>query len=460
VFLYAPGAGREAQWIPYARAKGALLVPAGGEAWLLLDALQPDTVLAAAAAAVPDGPWRIVRLPDRPGDLARAMQQDVRARHGELLAGLEHSHPHLAASSALLEEMEPGEYVVLALATEAARGWGFVAANYAATLQAPLYLIDAPSEVRKGGELLAARARPPERVRGGGRRQLSAGEAAPLPLELGTLLAETDADLRLLAPRFLGFVSSVAGFPIELAGSPALATRYAIGRLAGPDLLSTCLLVTRAALGEDVPRPVRLRALVAESHDAVPDRVLPGARGEAEALDRLLHRQPDVDSRLVRGPDDRTRFLDEACEAHLIHCAGHGAYDAADAARAGLVFREGPLGADDPGLALRGLPIVFANACETGRLGPGVDARWTGLAATFIARGAVNYLGSLWPIFDDGSRRVAERFYEGVCRGETVGEALRQARLEALGRDDPTWAALVLFGCPRTRLRAAAPPPG
>jgi hypothetical protein len=105
VFLYAPGAGREAQWIPYARAKGALLVPAGGEAWLLLDALQPDTVLAAAAAAVPDGPWRIVRLPDRPGDLARAMQQDVRARHDELLAGLEHSHPHLAASSALLEEI-------------------------------------------------------------------------------------------------------------------------------------------------------------------------------------------------------------------------------------------------------------------------------------------------------------------------------------------------------------------
>ncbi len=421
VFLFAPGAGSEAQWVPHARAKGALLVPAGGEAWLLLDGLQPDTVFAAAAAAVPDGPWRIVRLPDRPGDLARVFQQDVRARHAAVLAGLEGSHPHLAASAALLEEMEPGRYVVLALTTEAARGWGFVAANYAASLQAPLYLIDAP------------------------------------PAGLQTLPAETDADLASLAPQFVGFVSSVAGFPIELEGSPALATRYAIGRLAGPDLLSTCLLVTCAALGEDVPRPVRLRAVVAESHDAVPGDELPGAREEAESLDRLLRRQPDVESRLVRGAADRTQFLEDAREAHLIHFAGHGSYDDADASRAALVFREAPLQADEPALALRGAPIVFANACETGRIEPAVNERWTGLAATFIARGAANYLGTLWPIFDDGSRRLAERFYEGVCRGQTVGEALREARQEALDRGDPTWAAFVLFGCPRTRLRAPAP---
>ena len=130
----------------------------------------------------------------------------------------------------------------------------------------------------------------------------------------------------------------------------------------------------------------------------------------------------------------------------------------ADAARTGLVFREGRLGSSELTLSLGGMPIVFANACETGRLGTSVDRSWSGLAAAFIARGAVNYLGSLWPVFDEGSRRVAERFYEGVCRGETVGEALRQARLDAFARNDLTWAAFVLFGCPRTRLRAPAPP--
>lgn len=461
VFLYQAGTGREAQWVPQARAKGALLLPAGAAASQLLDALRPDTVFAETGVVVPEGPWRVVRVPEQPGALARELQQDVRARHRQLLAGLEQTHPHLAASGALLEEMEPGAYVVLGLATEAARAWGFVAANYAASMHAPLYLVDVPADLRPGGgdHELDGHARAMDLVRGDRRRQLSADAGELLPPELRGLLAQADADLLALAPRFIGFVSSVAGFPIELAGSPAMATRYAIGRLAGPDLLSTCLLVTRAALGEDVPRPARLRALVVESHDALPERVLPGARDEADALDRLLRTQPDVDSTQVRGSEDRSRFLEEAGDAHLVHFAGHGWYDANGAPGAGLVFREGRLGADEPALVLRGLPIVFANACETGRLGTTVNDGWTGLAATFIARGAVNYLGSLWPIFDEGSRRVAERFYEGVCRGETVGEALRQARLDALDRHDATWAAFVLFGCPRTRLRAPAPPP-
>jgi CHAT domain-containing protein len=86
-----------------------------------------------------------------------------------------------------------------------------------------------------------------------------------------------------------------------------------------------------------------------------------------------------------------------------------------------------------------------------------LDRGWSGVAAAFIERGAVNYLGSLWPIFDEGSRRVAEIFYRGVCRGETIGDALRDARQDAHGRHDLTWAAFVLFGCPRTRLRAARP---
>jgi hypothetical protein len=357
--------------------------------------------------------------------------------------------------------MEPGQYVVLALATEAARGWGYVAANYAATLRAPLYLIETPPDLPllEGRDMLHARLRTMERVRGGGdRRQLSAAADESLPQSLQDLLAETGADLLTLAPRFLGFVSSVPSFPIELTGSPALATRYAIGRLAGPDLLSTCLLVTRAALGEDVPRPVRLRALVAESHDAVPDRMLPGAKAEADTLERLLRLQPDVESLLVRGPQDRSRFIEAALDAHLIHFAGHGHYDVTDLSRSGLVFREGSLGSGALSMPLGGMPIVFANACETGRLGIGVDQGWAGLASAFIARGAVNYLGSLWPVFDEGSRRVAEIFYEGVCRGETVGDALRQARMDAFARNDLTWAAFVLFGCPRTRLRASALP--
>jgi len=108
---------------------------------------------------------------------------------------------------------------------------------------------------------------------------------------------------------------------------------------------------------------------------------------------------------------------------------------------------------------LDGLPVVFSNACETGLLSPAQGAEgvlWTGVAGSFLAGGAVNYLGSMWPVFDDGSRRIAQFFYERLCAGEPIGEALRQARLDAYERGDPTWAAYVLFGCPRNRLRPPA----
>jgi CHAT domain-containing protein len=88
------------------------------------------------------------------------------------------------------------------------------------------------------------------------------------------------------------------------------------------------------------------------------------------------------------------------------------------------------------------------------------DVGWSGLAAAFIAAGAINYLGSLWPIFDESSKRMSESFYRHLHTGTTVGEALQRARIETFaggpGRDggrDATWAAYVLFGCPRNRLR-------
>lgn len=85
----------------------------------------------------------------------------------------------------------------------------------------------------------------------------------------------------------------------------------------------------------------------------------------------------------------------------------------------------------------------------------GNRAGWAGVASSFITDGAMNYLGSLWPIYDESSRRFAEIFYQQLLAGRTVGEALRQARQDAYARKDPIWAAYALFGCPRNRLRAS-----
>jgi len=107
---------------------------------------------------------------------------------------------------------------------------------------------------------------------------------------------------------------------------------------------------------------------------------------------------------------------------------------------------------------LTSAPIIFGNACETGLVAPiasgGRERAWSGLAASFISSGAVNYLGSLSKIFDDSSCRFAQQFYKLLIAGDTVGNALLHARKSAYDSNDPIWKAYVMFGCPRNRLRA------
>jgi CHAT domain-containing protein len=111
--------------------------------------------------------------------------------------------------------------------------------------------------------------------------------------------------------------------------------------------------------------------------------------------------------------------------------AGHCWFDPDRPGECGLIFREGVLTSAGFSGVLDGLPVVFSNASETGLLSPEQGAAgvlWTGVAASFLAGGAVNYLGSMWPVFDESSRRIAQFFYERLCAGEPIGEALRQAR--------------------------------
>ena len=153
-------------------------------------------------------------------------------------------------------------------------------------------------------------------------------------------------------------------------------------------------------------------------------------------------------------------------QTHMLHFAGHGFYDEHDPLASGLVFRGGRLAARDLPASLTGAPLIFGNACESASLAAGGAASprgWSGLAASLIAAGASNYVGSLWPVGDASSQRMAVEFYRQLLQGEGVGEALRLARKACyqLGaRRDPTWAAFVLFGCPRTRLRHHSSVPG
>ena len=472
VVMLMPGDPAVVAAVPLARHLNGIILFASDDGLHACAQLAPADVYAtpAAAARLPAGSWTVHDLPPQPAALAAAFQSLTARDHAQLLASLPTRHPELLANRELLAEMAPADYVMLVTDAPGERPWTFLAANYAAALSAPVLIADAGSW--RDDPRLPAAARlvngAPWRERGRTDRDMPSERSRPAdvpPIGLD-VLGPAGEQLADMAPRYLGFVTPHADFPIELIGDPPLATRHAVGRLAGPDLDSTALLIIRAALAEDVTRPARIGAIVADAGLAVPSRPLPGARAEATAIRAAFARQADISTTFVSGKGDLFDFLAALPAAELVHFAGHGVYDDEDPARSGLVFASGVL--SSPGLlqSLAGTPIIFSNACHSGVLdagGAGTDARpdargqsaWTGLAASFLLNGAANYLGSLWPIYDDSSRALAGEFYELLCAGTPVGEALRRARLAIHAAGDPTWAAFVLFGCPRNRVRPA-----
>lgn len=460
VVIFQPDDETSPALAPFIRHTGAIPVPASADGFALLERLAPEKVYAQRSLhpAVPNGSWHLEELPSDSGELALHFQQVVRRDHGTLLETLEATHPSLISSRALLEEALPADYAVVSITSAKSRPWSYLAANYAAALGSPILLIPQNAPPCPAEEL------PASLLQGTDLRSLSDPDLErhflaverSLQRDQSALSKAGDGSIAALRPVYIGVVCERPDIAIELAGVPPLATRVAIGRLAGPDLISTSILITRAALSENVERTSILEALVMEAADAVPEKPLPGALREAEAVFGSLQGARGVHPKLLLKVK-RTDFLRGLANAQIVHFAGHGMYRDGDPAHSGLIVTDGIIAVSDLTLPLAGEPLVFSNACESGVLSNQADAgrAWSGLAAAFINAGAVNYLGSLWPISDARSQRLAESFYKDLLGKCATGEALRRARVAAFDRRDSTWAAYVLFGCPRTRLYAS-----
>jgi hypothetical protein len=149
----------------------------------------------------------------------------------------------------------------------------------------------------------------------------------------------------------------------------------------------------------------------------------------------------------------------ERGEFDLVHLACHGAFGGGAGADASAVLLEdGSFRAAElsPRLAagLRGAePLVFFNACHTGRLGFSL----TGLGswgARLVRLGCGAFLGGLWSVTDRAALAFARAFYESLARGVPVGAAVQQARLRVrdLHPADPSWLAYCCFADPMARV--------
>ena len=308
-------------------------------------------------------------------------------------------------------------------------------------------------------------------------------DAAPFGRRLGAALV--DPALALLRPGVTRVVVVPDGplhrLPFDalrLADGRFLVERYALGATPSASALLTLWSRPRAAPAG----PVRLLAFgdaaVAaaprDTTDAASAGFLAAARaaGALERLEgaareaRLVARYaPAADVRL--GRDASAAFLKHADLGgySVVHFATHAVVDERSVAGTALVLAPGNgesgfVGASDLfGLRL-GADLVVLSACRSagGVVLGGEGIR--GLTAPLLAAGARSLVATQWRIDDREVVPVVDAFYAALASGQPVIEALRTAKLQALGagRSPRAWAAFSSVGDPLVTVALRTPP--
>jgi CHAT domain-containing protein len=170
----------------------------------------------------------------------------------------------------------------------------------------------------------------------------------------------------------------------------------------------------------------------------------PDAKGEIATIRRILGEasiNADAIDRL-----DVLLDLIESGNCGILHFACHNTF-AVSASGSAIAMDGGPF---VPMLLNKAImrhtlaerhPLVFINACRSVGAVPEYT-RMMGWAEGFMAAGAGAFAGTLWAVRSQSAAAFAETFYAALTAGSPLGEACRQARVEAgRDRDDPTWLA-------------------
>jgi hypothetical protein len=174
---------------------------------------------------------------------------------------------------------------------------------------------------------------------------------------------------------------------------------------------------------------------------------------EVEALQAMFGRQIEI----IQDKTALETFL-QSGQAEVLHFACHGHFNLELPARSAVIlggeyWQPFELTAEYRNFG-RGRPLVFLNACDSGRLGSGLTGL-DGWAEAFLKSKASFFIGPLWHAGDEPASRFATVFYQRLLEGDPVGEAMRQARAAIKQAGDATYLSYSLYAHPR--LRAVRP---
>src|SRR5579884_1886549 len=147
------------------------------------------------------------------------------------------------------------------------------------------------------------------------------------------------------------------------------------------------------------------------------------------------------------------RLIAEAPGSPVIHVATHG-HSRLDAPNfSSVLLADGRFNAIDAfSLDLKVCELVTLSGCETGLALSGGGDEQLGLGRAFLAAGAKSLVMSLWPVEDNATGELMQRFYQHLLNGESKVQALRAAQCSLIQRTDTGythpyyWAAFRLVG--------------
>jgi CHAT domain-containing protein len=150
---------------------------------------------------------------------------------------------------------------------------------------------------------------------------------------------------------------------------------------------------------------------------------------------------------------------------HVIHLATHALVDENSLARTSLALapgagEDGFLSPADLSALELDADLVVLSACRTAGgvvvSGEGLQ----GLTTPLLEAGARSVIATQWRIGDRSTVALVRDLYDALARGAPVSEALRQAKLAAIGRGVPAseWAAFTVVGDPLVQVPLRVPP--
>jgi hypothetical protein len=239
--------------------------------------------------------------------------------------------------------------------------------------------------------------------------------------------------------------------------------------------------VARMPTGYAIPKKVKPRPSKPEKRfmliSADPMGDLQSVEKEIEIIETALKQKNGVSVETIKNIT-RKKFKELLLDCHnydVIHYAGHAHFDSINPEQSSLFLcHEKGVEPNSQNLLsskncldlMKGQPLIFLNACQTAGVAPEpiptpkleddyvFYSPAEGLASAFIYGGALGCVGSLWRIYDQKAAEFAIHFYEYIINGETIGDAMCQARkdLRQAHPEDLTWAAFILYGHPTFRL--------